>query len=135
MNQAVNVYLFDRQSTDFEHKVDSSEQATGPWKNRRLLCRKCLNFVTHASQAIEFEGSHIHVRTNPHGYSFRFGCFRVAAGAEQQGAGTAEYSWFSGCTWTLLSCRQCQQHLGWAFAGREKFFALITGQLVEEDEE
>ena len=132
MNQAASVYLFDRQSPDYDHKDDSSRQLLGPGKNCKLLCRKCLNFITHTSQAMEFDGSHIHIRTNPHGYSFRFACFQSAAGAEQEGVGTAEHSWFSGCTWALLSCKQCQQHLGWAFAGRGKFFALITRQLIEE---
>ena len=132
MSRAASVYLFDRQSPDFEHKTGSARQLLGPWKSPRLLCRKCRSFITHASQAIEFDGSHIHIRSNPHGVTFQFACFRSAAGAQQEGVATGEHSWFTAYTWRLLSCRQCHQHLGWFFAGREKFFALIIRQLIEE---
>lgn len=28
---------------------------------------------------------------------------------------TAEHSWFPGYAWTIASCRECGQHLGWRF--------------------
>lgn len=58
---------------------------------------------------------------------------------------SAEYSWFPGYAWTIVSCQQCRNHMGWLFTAennnlRPKFFwgltrrGLRSKRIMTEDE-
>ena len=108
---------------------DASEELEGPGL---LLCRSCGEPITARAHQTTAAGSHVHRRTNPAGMTFTFGCFSSAPGATVVGPATDEHSWFSGCVWSFSMCRGCGDHLGWLFAGAERFHGLILERLVEE---
>jgi hypothetical protein len=115
---------------------EDEEQPKGVLPRRRLLCASCRHPVTDTAKCIVVQGAHEHVRTNPHGYTFRFGCFSVAPGCTPAGIPTPEWSWFPGYHWRLAVCGRCSAHLGWAFRGAEasEFFALVLNRLVPAEE-
>jgi hypothetical protein len=99
----------------------------------RLCCLDCGAPVTGEEQRIAIDGRHRHLRTNPAGLEFEFGCFLSAPGADVVGEPTTEFSWFSGYAWSYSLCRACSTHLGWHFAGREPpFHGLILDRLRPE---
>jgi hypothetical protein len=98
---------------------------------RHLLCRACREPVTLESMAIPIDGRSVHVRTNPAGVEFEFGCFEHAPGAEVVGPFTPRYSWFPGYEWSFALCRACGVHLGWRFEGEGlPFYGLILSRLA-----
>ncbi|GAB6059946.1 cereblon family protein [Desulfonatronum parangueonense] len=100
---------------------------------RALRCRNCGLVVTKDENRISVNGRHDHVFFNPHGHVFEVGCFGQAPGATPLGPSSAEFSWFSECTWQIALCNRCRNHLGWFFAGPNGlFFALILDQLTKE---
>ncbi len=98
-----------------------------------LLCRQCLQVVTHPSQRIAVQGSHRHTFANPAGILFQIGCFRSAEGCGCSGPSTEEWSWFRGYSWQVSLCRSCLTHLGWLYSGdgRQSFQGLILDRLVQ----
>ncbi|WP_161946189.1 cereblon family protein [Desulfonatronum thiosulfatophilum] len=98
-----------------------------------LRCRNCGLVVTKDANRISVNGRHDHVFFNPHGHVFEIGCFGNAPGAMPLGPSSAEFSWFSECTWQIAVCSRCRSHLGWLFAGPNGlFFALILDQLAKD---
>jgi hypothetical protein len=100
---------------------------------RLLRCRQCAYAVTSRAERLEIDGQHLHVRLNPAGVLFGFGCFRSAPGVVSVGKATDHFSWFPGYAWQLSLCGGCGVHLGWAFTAAERsFFGLILEELVDE---
>lgn len=98
-----------------------------------LLCRQCLQIITHRSQRIVVDGSHEHTFANPHGIVFDIGCFRSAIGCGYIGLPTKEFSWFMGHTWQVAICGTCLAHVGWLFTSFNlgSFVGLILDRLAD----
>jgi len=109
----------------------------GSGGNRIIICRSCGNRITPASSAISMNGSHKHTFFNPHGYVFELGCFSTAPGTIRMGQASGEFTWFSGHTWQITLCGQCNVHIGWYFQGNSSgsFYGLILRQLAEVEDE
>ncbi len=100
---------------------------------RRLLCAVCAEPITDDERRIAIEGRHVHLRTNPAGFDFEFGCFSEAPGAVVAGAATDEHTWFAGFKWRFSICRGCGAHLGWRFErSGSSFHGLILDRLEVE---
>jgi hypothetical protein len=110
---------------------DASPSDTDASSPRRLHCARCGRAITADAHRIEVAGRHAHVRENPAGFVFLFGCFARADGCAILGEPTAENSWFTGFTWQYASCGACHAHLGWFFVGEGTFFGLVLERLVE----
>lgn len=97
-----------------------------------ILCRQCLQVITHPSERTEVQGSHEHTFANPAGILFQIGCFRSAVGCTQVSPPTDEFSWFRGFSWRITVCSTCLTHLGWLFVspGGRSFHGLILNRLV-----
>lgn len=109
--------------------------ARGTPEGRRLLCAACRHVIAHTGEEIRVQGSHRHTFANPHGYVFRIGCFRAAAGCRTASAASEEFSWFPGYAWRIQVCGNCYAHLGWEFrSARDGFYGLILERLEEEPE-
>jgi hypothetical protein len=99
--------------------------------DRRILCAACRHPVTHQSERLYLHGAHEHRFTNPHGITYRIGCFGDAAGCTAVGTATEEFTWFRGYAWRIAVCKNCQTHLGWRFqAAQDYFHGLILDRLV-----
>jgi hypothetical protein len=110
------------------------EDAADTLLRRWLRCRLCHGPVTAEDHRAVVEGEHVHRRTNPSGIEFEFGCFVEAPGAQVVGEPTFEFSWFAGYAWAYSLCRECGNHLGWHFEGRDPIFhGLILDRLETEE--
>jgi len=120
--------LFEEQDIDTLLRPAEAKSSAG----ERLLCVRCGETVTSASERIEVAGGHRHTFTNPAGLTFTIGCFAAAPGAVQSGTATAAWTWFEGYRWRYAHCRRCANHLGWSYhdAGGALFFGLILDRLV-----
>jgi hypothetical protein len=99
-----------------------------------IVCARCGQRITDAGERTERSGLHVHSQINPHGFIWEFGCWRSAPGCAATGEPTSEFSWFAGYRWQIGSCRGCDLHLGWLFAGdSDRFWGLIVDRLVERD--
>ena len=98
----------------------------------QLHCAACGHPITTRQETISINGSHEHTFTNPHGLVFRIGCFGAAPGCLGIGDATEAWTWFSGYKWRIAVCRQCRNHLGWAYRSEaaDSFFGLILDRLV-----
>jgi hypothetical protein len=107
------------------------EEATD--RGKFLLCRQCLQMITHRSNRIVVNGAHEHAFANPHGIVFEIGCFKSAVGCGYVGQPTDEFSWFKGFTWQVAVCGSCLMHVGWLFtsSGIDSFIGLILDRLAE----
>jgi len=131
---AIPWYCFDRQTADFDDVIAKPVRKPAKSKQKgRLYCYSCHQAITDKTHGVERGGSHVHVRTNPHGHSFRFGCYREASGCSGSGPAIFEHSWFSGHSWRISLCAGCGAHLGWLFQGEDRFYGLILNRLVEEE--
>ena len=99
----------------------------------QILCRRCLHAVTRDRERISVDGAHRHTFATPHGVVFEIACFNRAPGCAPVGPASAEFSWFSGCTWRVALCVACLTHLGWVFRspGGGSFCGLILDRLIE----
>ena len=103
---------------------------------RPLLCARCKQAITTTAARIEVAGSHEHLRTNPHGFEYQFGCFAEAPGCLSASWPSSEFAWFPGYTWQVGRCERCREHLGWRFASADHvFFGLILDRLVDGESE
>ncbi len=99
-----------------------------------LVCAYCRGLVTSRALAISINGSHAHSFVNPHGFTFRIGCFADAAGCAERGEESNYWTWFPGFSWRISLCRHCSEHLGWSFRSADaRFFGLILERLREAD--
>ena len=97
-----------------------------------LVCIKCGHHITKPELAISVATQHSHMRINPLGIEYEFGCFRAAAGCRQIGEQIHKHSWFSGHSWQITLCVACHTHLGWYFSNDiRSFFALIHNRLAQ----
>ena len=126
-------YFFDATAPDEIKPGRKAEDDALVEKEKRLLCRFCLNTITDNSRKTTTLGQFIHCRTNPAGFMFEFGCFADAPGCSSRGEATAEHTWFPGHSWKLAVCRYCGEHLGWLFKGDSSFYGLILDRLVAEE--
>jgi hypothetical protein len=94
-----------------------------------LCCVRCGHPITHDRHRTTVDGRHAHTRVNPYGFVFHFGCFAEAEGCSVEGPPISRDSWFPGYAWEIAHCAACQTHLGWAFQGEGRFFALILDRL------
>ncbi|MCU0597708.1 MAG: cereblon family protein [Desulfobacterales bacterium] len=98
-----------------------------------MLCRQCLQVITHRSLKIIIHGTHEHTFANPYGIVYEIGCFQSASGCGYVGSPTDEFSWFRGFKWQVAVCASCLTHLGWLFtsSGIDSFIGLILERLEE----
>ena len=114
---------------DLDLDVDLDDE---PEDERVLRCTSCDHPITRAANRIARDGRHIHVFTNPHGYTFQIACFDDAPGAAALGAPSDEWAWFAGFSWRMAACRGCSEHLGWSFENADTlFWGLITAKVYE----
>lgn len=125
----------------FELKDDAQREAPAPSashddatteRRKPLRCRACTAIATYEDARVDIDGQHEHMRVNPAGYVYRFGCFSDAEGCAVLGEPTEAYTWFDGCRWQYAHCRNCAAHLGWCFTGAQSFFGLLVDRLVSE---
>ena len=99
---------------------------------RSLNCIHCNQPITDPESGIVIGSQTIHSFTNPHGITFRIGCFREAPGVASQGDPCDFWSWFPGYQWQIELCRRCGLHLGWRFSNNDDcFYGLILKRLIE----
>ena len=89
-------YFFDATATDEIKPGHKAESDAAAEKEKRILCRFCQDPVTDKSKQTTPQGRFVHVRTNPGGFTFEFGCFSDAPGCSATGEATAEHTWFPG---------------------------------------
>lgn len=98
-----------------------------------LVCAACGFVVTHEAARITVDGAHAHARTNPHGFTYDFGCFSEAPGTVPSGAPSMQATWFAGHFWWIRNCGGCGTHLGWLFYRGDQregaFYGLILDRL------
>lgn len=110
------------------------EQSGREEPDATLNCKYCRQFITHPRERSAIDHRHIHRFTNPHGISFRIGCFSDAPGVVGEGEPSDFWSWFPGYLWQIVHCRGCALHLGWRFVNNNAtppFYGLILDRLVE----
>ena len=102
---------------------------------RRLCCAACRRPVTRENDRMEIQGQHEHLFSNPHGLTFRIGCFAMASGCVYVGEATEEWTWFPGYRWQIAVCGGCGSHLGWRYLGRDAtgFHGFILRRLAPEE--
>lgn len=127
------LYFFDATASDEIKPGRKPEGDASAEKEKRILCRFCLDPVTDNSQKTTSLGRFVHFRTNPAGFTFEFGCYSDAPGCSTVGEATTEHTWFPGHSWKLAVCRRCGEHLGWSFRGDASFYGLILDRLVPEE--
>jgi hypothetical protein len=131
MALAPTLLFFDPQAEENKKPAVKRIADTKPKKEKRLFCAACRHPVTHQDERIPVQGAHEHRCTNPHGITYRIGCFRVAPGCTAIGAATTEYTWFPGYAWRIALCANCRAHLGWRFQSQEDYFhGLIMARLT-----
>lgn len=100
------------------------------------MCRFCGHTITSERARLEVGGAHRHTRSNPAGFVYCIGCYRVAPGSHPVGPPCEEHTWFAGYAWQIVLCGGCHAHLGWVFrAPDDLFFGLIVERLRVDDEE
>jgi hypothetical protein len=106
-----------------------------PGRGVVLACALCEAPITSESARIAIEGSHEHFKVNPHGVSFRVGCFASAGNLVVVSPPERAWSWFAGYAWLIEACAGCGTHMGWLFQGdAHRFHGLLVDALVELDE-
>lgn len=97
-----------------------------------LCCVQCQHRITEQAARLELAGGHLHVFTNPGGFTYEIALYEYAD-CVTHGPATTDYSWFAGYAWQLALCANCHAHLGWRYrkAGSAAFYGLIRDRLVE----
>jgi hypothetical protein len=113
--------------------ITSSQKQESTDQDKLLLCRQCLQVITHQSLRVVINGAHEHTFANPNGFVFEIGCFQSAIGCGYVGQPTDEFSWFAGFMWQVAVCGSCLTHVGWLFTASsiKCFIGLILDRLVE----
>lgn len=83
----------------------------------QLRCCECDVELAHAKDVINMSEEGIAALfVNPHGYVHDMVTLRKVSAVTDEGAPTAEHSWFHGYAWQLSYCERCLQHVGWCFS-------------------
>ena len=116
-------------STKLKSKLITKESAP-----KGICCINCQTQITHAKHAIEVEGKHQHIVTNPDGITFNISLYSQAT-CHAQSAAIGDFSWFVGYEWRVVVCSECLQHLGWSYQKDHSpdFYGLITDKLIDFD--
>ena len=123
-------YLFDAATLNPDNLQQTSPESVDEEADKKLRCRICEQIVTDEGQRIAVAGQHRHVRTNPSGMEYDFGCFQQAPGCAGIGESSPEHTWFAGHQWQIGICTGCGEHLGWLFKGEGTFYGLIIDRLL-----
>ncbi len=97
--------------------------------DKRVICRDCMNHITHRDYMFKKDGSAVHLFENPSGIFFRIICFESAEGVVPVSDYSSEFTWFPGYKWCPVVCATCKKHLGWHYIGDRKFYGLIADKL------
>jgi len=103
-----------------------------------VYCTICSNIISHVTEHIEVQGSHLHRFTNPFDLVFDVACYRTAPGCDISGDPTAADTWFMGHEWRLATCSDCTGHIGWYFepalhqTSDNTFFGLIVERIQSD---
>lgn len=97
-------------------------------EERVVRCRACGGVLARERDRLSLETSTF---VNPAGVVYRIAAFREAAGCAVTGDATSYWTWFPGHEWRYALCASCGVHVGWAFSGPSRFFALLTERIVE----
>jgi len=92
-----------------------------------IQCKKCGHEITKPSLAVQ---PHEYKFRNPLGILYHIRCFRDAPGALDAGQPTTHFTWFPNYAWSFAHCQKCQSHLGWWFAGPDRFIGLIADRVT-----
>jgi len=99
-----------------------------------LVCALCGTAITSSAERVAVGGAHEHFEVNPHGASFRFGCFGLAVNLLTIGPPQRAWTWFPGYAWQVIVCAGCAAHMGWRFQSEtHRFHGLLLDALVEAD--
>lgn len=112
----------------------SKRQLSSNKPDYKLCCAVCGVKIADNQQQAEIDGSHTHSKTNPDNQKFFIRCFNSVENCKVNGEKTSLNSWFAGCQWQFVHCRNCSTQLGWYFSGVSSFYALVEEQLVVCDE-
>jgi len=127
------VFKFEQSDTDSNYLTNKKTDLKATHDEAGIYCKHCHNRITHPSNSIEVNGTHHHVFANPEGHNFEIG---VYANAECLVISPAmlEHTWFTGYTWQIVICAECQSHLGWKYTkqGSPAFYGLILKMLVSK---
>lgn len=128
------VLRFDRSTPWTPDKQKSRQEDNDDLtKHKTLLCCvQCRHPITDPTARLDMAGGHLHVFTNPGGFTYEVALFTYADCA-MHGPATTEYTWFPGYAWQLALCTNCHLHLGWRYqqTGSTTFYGLICSRLVE----
>ncbi len=127
-----DILFFDTGETASD--AETSERTEEKSKEEKVYrCSMCGQSIAPAAARIAMDGSSEYTYTNPHGFVFTIGYFRIAPGCAVTGVPTTEYTWFPGYAWRYASCMACGVHLGWEFSsgGGDRFYGLILKRLSE----
>lgn len=103
-----------------------------PRRKSVLCCVQCQHRITDPGARLEMTGGHLHVFTNPGGFTYEVALYEYAD-CVAHGPATTENTWFAGYAWQLALCAGCHTHLGWRYrqSGSAAFYGLIRDRLVE----
>ena len=119
--------LSGKHSTQLNSKLVTKESAP-----KGICCAHCHTHITQTESAIEVQGKHQHIVTNPNGITFNISLYAQAT-CHAQTEAISDYSWFTGYEWRIVICPNCQQHLGWSYQQGHSpdFYGLITDKLID----
>ena len=125
-------YWFDSISGYPESSVDSTDEQSDTKRLNRLLCLNCRQVITDQGKCIEIQGANTHRCVNTAAINYLFSCFSEANGCLVTEKPSYEHTWFSGYSWQIANCCNCNIHLGWFFIGEIPFYGLILDRMVSE---
>ncbi len=137
MTYITHLHLLDKYTpwTPAGHRLEQEDIDELAKRKSALCCAQCLHRITDHTAYLELAGGHVHMFTNPGGFSYEIALFEYAD-CVTHGPATTEYTWFAGYTWQLALCANCHEHLGWLYRriGSPAFFGLIRNRLVDSQE-
>ena len=121
---------FDQSGSSPEIKLKNEAKNKHEDEREGIYCSYCKTKITHPSHAIEMQGTHHHVFTNPEGIDFEIGLYDQAECLAISPA-MLEHTWFTGYAWQIVVCPECTSHLGWCYSkhGTPDFYGLIVARL------
>jgi len=137
MTYSPHQYLLDRYTpwTPAGHDLKQEDSEDLRKRESALCCVQCQHRITDHAAYLELAGGHVHVFTNPGGFTYQIALFEYAD-CVTQGPAITDFTWFAGYAWQLALCANCREHLGWRYRrmGSAAFFGLIRDRLVETQE-